>query len=81
MQVTITVPDEFAVEAKARGLALERYIEEKLNNVPLPLPRRARKLSHEEFRASLDALARYSAEIPSLPDEAFTRESFYQDHD
>jgi hypothetical protein len=45
------------------------------------IPGPARKLNREELRASLDALARYSAEVPSLPDEAFSRESFYEDHD
>jgi len=26
-------------------------------------------------------MAEFSDKIPQLPDEAFTRESFYQDHD
>jgi hypothetical protein len=69
MQVTITVPDALAAEAEARGVALPA------------IPGPARKLNREELRASLDALARYSAEVPSLPDEAFSRESFYEDHD
>ena len=36
------------------------------------------RMSIEEF---LDAMASHSDKIPVLPDEAFTRESFYQDHD
>jgi hypothetical protein len=35
----------------------------------------------EDFNASLDRLTRYSDKIPSLPIEAFSRESFYEDHD
>jgi hypothetical protein len=81
MQVTITVPDALAAEAEARGVALDRYIEEKLSGGVPAIPGPARKLNREELRASLDALARYSAEVPSLPDEAFSRESFYEDHD
>jgi hypothetical protein len=38
-------------------------------------------LTREEVRAWLDRLAQFSDQIPQLPDEAFTRESFYQDHD
>jgi len=32
----------------------------------------------EEF---LQKMSAHSDKIPQLPDEAFTRESFYQDHD
>ncbi len=78
MQIEIQLRPEIAAllaaEAQARGLALDRYIEAKLNGNISPLPP-GKKLSHEEFQASLDALARYSDKIPLLPDEAFSRES------
>jgi hypothetical protein len=35
-------------------------------------------MNMEEF---LQKMAEFSDKIPRLPDEAFTRESFYQDHD
>jgi hypothetical protein len=35
----------------------------------------------EEVRAWLESLTQFSDKIPQLPDEAFTRESFYQDHE
>jgi hypothetical protein len=35
----------------------------------------------QEVRGWLDSLAQFSDKIPQLPDEAFTRESFYQDHE
>jgi hypothetical protein len=38
-------------------------------------------LSKEELDAALARLASHSDKIPDLPDEAYTRESFYQDHD
>jgi hypothetical protein len=37
--------------------------------------------SSEEVRAWLDSLAQFSDKIPQLPEEAFSRESFYQDRD
>ena len=37
--------------------------------------------SPQEVRVWLDSLAQFSDKIPQLPDEAFTRESFYQDHE
>lgn len=35
----------------------------------------------EEVRAWLDFLTQFSDKIPQLPDQAFTRESFYHDHE
>ena len=37
--------------------------------------------SLEEFEKALDRIAQFSQKIPVLPDEAFSRESLYQDHD
>ena len=37
--------------------------------------------SPEDIRAWLDSLTQFSDKIPQLPEEAFTRESFYQDHE
>lgn len=73
-------------EAQARGLDLDRYILEKLE-VPSTLrpesmagdeASSARRLADlEEF---FKEMARNAEKIPLLPDEAFTRESFYRDH-
>ncbi len=35
--------------------------------------------SPEEVRAWLDSMAQFSDKIPQLPEDAFTRESFYRD--
>ena len=35
----------------------------------------------EDVRAWLDSLTQFSDKIPQLPDEAFTRENFYRDHE
>ncbi len=70
-----------AAEAAARGVGIRAYVESLLEQaVPLrttPPRRRTR----EEMRAFYDAMAAHSDKIPQLPDEAFTRESFYEDHD
>jgi hypothetical protein len=34
-----------------------------------------------DMKEFLDKMAEFSDKIPQLPDDAFTRESFYQDHD
>ncbi len=41
----------------------------------------AKRLSPDQWEAALDRMAQFSDRIPLLPDEAFSRESFYQDHD
>jgi hypothetical protein len=38
-------------------------------------------LSQEDLERFFESMARHSDKIPDLPDEAYTRESFYQDHD
>jgi len=83
MQITVTIPDEFAAQVQARGLTPEDYVEQLIaeQTGSMPASEAARELSSEEFNASLDALTRYSEKIPSLPIEAFSRASFYQDHD
>ena len=83
MQITITIPDEFAAQVQARGLTPEGYVEKLIAEQTASLQGSGvvRELSREDFNASLDALTRYSEKIPSLPIEAFSRESFYEDHD
>jgi len=83
MQVTVNIPDELAAQAIAKGSTPESFVEkliaEKVAAVEDQPTRK--KLTSEEFDAVLDSLAKYSDKIPNLPDEAFTRASFYQDHD
>jgi hypothetical protein len=82
MQITIEIPDELAAKAQARGLTPERFVEalveDAARTAPKPLHLREPRMSTQEF---VDAMAANSDKIPQLPDEAFTRESFYQDHD
>jgi hypothetical protein len=82
MRITMEIPDELAAQAEARGLTTESYvrglIDRASRTIPLPLPPHEPKMNIEEF---FKAMAAHSDKIPQLPDEAFTRESFYQDHD
>jgi len=41
----------------------------------------SKKLSLEQLDKALEEIAQFSDKIPSLPDEAFSRESLYRDHD
>ena len=69
-------------EAQARGVGVEAYVEsivEQAMTVATTFVPRQR--TREEMQAFYEALAAHSDKIPQLPDEAFTRESFYQDHD
>ena len=70
-----------AAEAQARGVEVqiyvERLLEQAITNETVPPRRRTR----EEMRTFFEAMAANSDKIPQLPDEAFTRESLYQDHD
>jgi hypothetical protein len=79
MQITVTIPDELAAQAQARGLSVEAYVQSLVDEArrgPL-LPGRPR--TPEQIEAFFDAMAEGSQKLPLLPTESFTRESFYQD--
>lgn len=82
MQITIDIPDELAAQAKARGLTPEDYVrtlvEDAARNASANLPPAKPKMDIQTF---IKGMASLSEKIPQLPDEAYTRESFYQDHD
>ncbi|HEY2467154.1 MAG TPA: hypothetical protein VGI45_04820 [Terracidiphilus sp.] len=81
MQVTVDIPDQVVVKAAALGISIEEYVREVLIRETGSHPRVSRFSTPQESRAWLEKLAQFSDQIPQLPDEAFTRESFYQDHD
>ena len=45
------------------------------------VPAGLKSLSPSQLDQTLAELAQFSHKIPLLPDEAFSRESLYQDHD
>src|SRR5260221_9402617 len=76
MQISVTIPDELVAQAKSRGVPVEAYVRDLLEEVI-----RAKKIvpqrSRQEIEAFFDAMAERSANLPALPTETFTRESFY----
>jgi post-segregation antitoxin (ccd killing protein) len=81
MVVTVNIPDELAAQAKSRGLSLEAYVQEILEQQLAAHPAAVRlQRTPEEIRAWLDSLAQFSDKIPPLP-ESISREWIYQDHD
>ncbi len=82
MEITVEIPDEFAAQVKARGLNPEEFVrslvQDAVRTTPTGQNPVAPKMDMETF---LRGMAAHSDKIPQLPDEAFVRESFYQDHD
>lgn len=79
VNVRIKIPDEVAARAKARGISVEAYIQEILEQQVAKMPE-SRPRTSEEIRSWLDSVAQFSAKIPPLPD-IISREWLYQDHD
>lgn len=81
MEITVNIPDEIAARARARGLAVEQYIQEILAQQVGAQPTGALPpRTPAEIRAWLDSLAQLSDKIPPLP-ETISREWIYQEHD
>lgn len=69
-------------DANANGLELAVYAGNVIERIYLQgSGRRKPSRSPEEVRAWLDSMTQFSDKIPQLPEEAFTRESFYQDNE
>lgn len=81
MVIRVNVPEELAAQAQARGVPLERYVEEILAQQAATASTRAPRVrTPEQVREWLDSLAQFSDKIPPLP-EIISREWIYQDHD
>jgi hypothetical protein len=79
MQVTVTIPDEFAAQALARGVSVQAYVQTLIEEAGRKSPLLRQSRSPEQIDAFFNAMAEGSQRLPSLPTESFTRESFYQD--
>ncbi|MGD0776537.1 MAG: hypothetical protein ABSC05_27290 [Candidatus Solibacter sp.] len=80
VNITPEVQAELARQAAAHGRAIEAHAASLLEEA-VHLPASAGSLSLDRLENTLRDMAQFSYKIPSLPDEAFTRESLYQDHD
>jgi plasmid stability protein len=78
--ITPEVQAELARQAAAHGRAVEAYAASILE-AAMHLPGGGAKPSADRIDNILREIAQFSHKIPSLPDEAFTRESIYRDQD
>ena len=65
--------------ARARGIALEKYVGILLHEVLGASQAGSGKLTLDELRTMLREIAEGSDKLPRLPTSAFSRESFYED--
>lgn len=71
---------QLVAEALARGIALELYAQQLLQEAMASKSRGRSRASQEEFRAFLDALASKAPNVPQLRSETFSREMIYGEH-
>jgi plasmid stability protein len=85
MTITIDIrPEvqaELARQAAAHGRAVEAYVASLLEAAVGPDRLSAEHMSVDRLESTFREIAEFSYKIPSVPDEAFARESLYQDHD
>ena len=74
------VEAELARQAAAHGRAVEAYAASLLEQA-VHQPGPSRSLRRSQFENTLRDMAQFSHKIPALPDEAFTRDILYRDHD
>lgn len=74
------VQAELGRQAAAHGVDIGAYAANLLEEAA-QLPAGSKTLSREQLNKTLQELAQFSHKIPLLPDEAFSRESLYGDHD
>ena len=79
MQITLTIPDDVAAQAQARGLSVETYVQNLIEQQVRPQEQHARVRTREEIESFFSAMSEGSQRLPSLPTASFTRESFYED--
>ena len=84
MTITINIKPEVQAElsrqAAAQGLEVSDYAAGLLEEATHASAAQKR-LSRDQLKKTLQDIAQFSHKIPSLPDEAFSRENIYQDHD
>lgn len=73
------VQAELSRQAAAHGVELEPYAATLLEEAAHMAA--GKRLTPDQLDRTLKQLAEFSAKIPLLPDEAFSRESLYRDHD
>ncbi len=75
---------EARVQARAcaQGMEAESYIQSLIENAVRTTPIAPRRAgATRDMDVFFKAMAANSGKLPQLPEEAFTREGFYRDHD
>jgi hypothetical protein len=84
MTITINikpeVQEELSRRAAAHGLDVGVYVASLLESAA-GVPAKVNSLTLSQLENTLRQLAQFSHKTPLLPDEAFSRENLYQDHD
>ena len=75
------VEAELARQARIRGMDIPAYAAALLEQAAHSGSGKELSGNVEEFEKTLDRMAQFSDKIPILPDDAFSRESLYQDRD
>jgi hypothetical protein len=82
VQLSPEVEAHIRAQARAQGIEAASYLRSLIENAIRATPITSRRPgAPRDMEAFFAAMAANSDELPRLPDEAFTRESFYQDHD
>jgi hypothetical protein len=74
------VQAELSRRAAAHGVDISAYAASLLEEAA-HVPAESKSISQSQLDNTLQELAQFSQKIPLLPDEAFSRESLYRDHD
>ncbi len=74
------VQEELSRQAAARGVDIGVYAARLLEEAA-HVPAEPKTLSQSQLENTLRELAQFSPKIPLLPDEPFSRENLYRDHD
>ena len=79
VELTPEAAARLLAEAEAQGVSLEEVAERLLQEALASRAVPKGNLTVGEFHAMLQALSAWSENLPNLPTESFTRESFYED--
>ena len=79
LEVNPEIEARLLAEARDQGITPDKAPERLLEEAVAPRSLPQGNLTVEEFHRMLEALAADSEQLPNLPTERFTRESFYED--
>jgi hypothetical protein len=83
--MTLTISPELerkiASQAQARGLSADQYAKELLARDEDPGPVSISNASADELASGLEELARTATHVKNYPEDFFSREVIYADHD